>query len=185
MKKNFLRTGLAAFGAMLLVAGVSSCKDSKKAAADEAAEATVVETAASDDTVDMSEYTEGFFTSDANKSETASDTTYAVTSTGLKYAIVKEGTGAAPTATDNVTVHYTGRLTDGTVFDSSVQRGEPATFPLQAVIPGWTEGLQLMKEGGATVFFIPAALAYGENGVPGVIPANAELIFEVQLIKVN
>jgi peptidyl-prolyl cis-trans isomerase len=98
--------------------------------------------------------------------------------------VEKEGTGKSPSATDNVTVHYTGMLTDGTVFDSSVQRGEPATFPLNRVIPGWTEGLQLMKEGGKTTFYIPYNLAYGEMG-SGPIPPKSDLIFEVELIKVN
>lgn len=107
-----------------------------------------------------------------------------VTGTGLQYMIEKEGTGASPAATDEVTVHYTGRLLDGTVFDSSVSRGEPATFPLNRVIPGWTEGLQLMKEGGKTVFFIPSELAYGAQGVPNAIPPHSTLIFEVELIKV-
>lgn len=107
-----------------------------------------------------------------------------VTETGLQYMVEKEGTGASPAATDEVTVHYTGRLLDGTVFDSSVSRGEPATFPLNRVIPGWTEGLQLMKEGGKTVFFIPSELAYGAQGVPNAIPPHSTLIFEVELIKV-
>lgn len=107
------------------------------------------------------------------------------TASGLQYVVEKEGTGAQPTAEDEVTVHYTGRLLDGTVFDSSVNRGEPATFPLNRVIPGWTEGLQLMKTGGKTVFYIPSNLAYGEQGVPGTIPPGADLIFEVELISVN
>lgn len=107
-----------------------------------------------------------------------------VTGTGLQYMVEKEGTGASPAATDEVTVHYTGRLLDGTVFDSSVSRGEPATFPLNRVIPGGTEGLQLMKEGGKTVFFIPSELAYGAQGVPNAIPPHSTLIFEVELIKV-
>ncbi len=99
---------------------------------------------------------------------------------------VKEGTGASPKATDTVLVHYTGKLLDGTVFDSSVERGEPISFPLNRVIAGWTEGLQLMKEGGKTVFYIPSNLAYGEAGTPGgPIPPNAPLIFEVELLKVN
>ncbi len=107
------------------------------------------------------------------------------TESGLQYIVEKEGTGASPSATDEVTVLYTGRLLDGTVFDSSVSRGEPATFPLNRVIPGWTEGLQLMKEGGKNVFFIPSDLAYGAQGVPNAIPPHSTLIFEVELIKVN
>ena len=106
------------------------------------------------------------------------------TSSGLQYVVEKEGEGAQPTASDEVTVHYTGRLLDGTVFDSSVNRGEPATFPLNRVIPGWTEGVQLMKEGAKYVFFIPSELAYGAHGVPGAIPPHSTLIFEVELIKV-
>lgn len=108
-----------------------------------------------------------------------------VTPSGLQYKVEKEGTGASPKAEDNVTVHYTGRLIDGTVFDSSVNRGEPATFPLNRVIPGWTEGLQLMKEGAKYVFFIPSDLAYGPQGVPNAIPPHSTLIFEVELIKVG
>lgn len=107
-----------------------------------------------------------------------------VTESGLQFVVEKEGTGAQPTATDEVTVHYTGRLLDGTVFDSSVNRGEPATFPLNRVIPGWTEGVQLMKEGGKYTFFIPSELAYGAQGVPNAIPPHSTLIFEVELIKV-
>ncbi len=107
-----------------------------------------------------------------------------VTPSGLQYVVDKEGTGAQPTATDEVTVHYTGKLLDGTVFDSSVSRGEPATFPLNRVIPGWTEGVQLMKEGGKYTFFIPSDLAYGPQGVPNAIPPHATLIFDVELIKV-
>lgn len=107
------------------------------------------------------------------------------TASGLQYVVEKEGTGARPTAEDEVTVHYTGRLLDGTVFDSSVNRGEPATFPLNRVIPGWTEGVQLMKEGAKYTFFIPSDLAYGPQGIPNAIPPHSTLIFEVELIKVN
>ena len=107
------------------------------------------------------------------------------TASGLQYVIEKEGTGKSPSATDNVTVHYTGRLLDGRVFDSSVSRGEPATFPLNRVIPGWTEGLQLMKEGAKYVFFIPSDLAYGAQGAGRDIPPHSTLIFEVELIKVG
>lgn len=107
------------------------------------------------------------------------------TASGLQYIVEKEGTGAQPTAEDEVTVHYTGKLINGQVFDSSVNRGEPATFPLNRVIPGWTEGVQLMKEGAKYVFFIPSDLAYGAQGVPNAIPPHSTLIFEVELIKVN
>lgn len=107
-----------------------------------------------------------------------------VTESGLQYVVEKEGEGAQPTAADEVTVHYTGRLINGQVFDSSVQRGEPATFPLNRVIPGWTEGVQLMKEGAKYTFFIPSELAYGAQGIPNAIPPHSTLIFEVELIKV-
>lgn len=108
-----------------------------------------------------------------------------VTASGLQYVVDKEGTGKQPTATSEVTVHYTGRLLDGTVFDSSINRGEPATFPLNRVIPGWTEGLQLMKEGGKYTFFIPSDLAYGPQGIPNVIPPHSTLIFDVELLTVK
>ena len=107
-----------------------------------------------------------------------------VTASGLQYVVEKEGEGAQPSATDEVTVHYTGKLLNGQVFDSSVQRGEPATFPLNRVIPGWTEGVQLMKEGAKYTFFIPSDLAYGPQGIPNAIPPHSTLIFEVELIKV-
>lgn len=107
-----------------------------------------------------------------------------VTASGLQYKVIKEGEGAQPTAEDEVTVHYTGKLLNGTVFDSSVSRGEPATFPLNRVIPGWTEGVQLMKEGAKYEFFIPSDLAYGPQGIPNAIPPHSTLIFEVELIKV-
>ncbi|MGZ4044568.1 MAG: FKBP-type peptidyl-prolyl cis-trans isomerase, partial [Bacteroidia bacterium] len=107
------------------------------------------------------------------------------TASGLKYIVEREGTGATPTATSNVTVHYTGKFTDGRVFDSSVQRGQPASFGLNQVIKGWTEGLQLMKEGAKYTFYIPYQLAYGEQGYPGAIPPKSDLIFEVELIKIN
>ena len=118
-------------------------------------------------------------------SENAKKENVKITASGLQYIVEKEGNGAQPSATDEVTVHYTGRLLNGTVFDSSVNRGEPATFPLNRVIPGWTEGVQLMKEGAKYTFFIPSDLAYGPSGVPNAIPPHSTLIFEVELIKVN
>lgn len=107
-----------------------------------------------------------------------------VTESGLQYLVVKEGNGKKPGTNDVVTVHYTGRLIDGTVFDSSVERGEPATFAVGQVIPGWVEGLQLMSEGSAYRLFIPSELAYGEHGT-GPIQPNSTLIFDVQLLKVG
>lgn len=107
-----------------------------------------------------------------------------VTKSGLQYQVVKEGTGAQPGPNDVVTVHYTGRLIDGTVFDSSVERGEPATFAVGQVIQGWVEGLQMMREGAAWRLFIPSELAYGSHGT-GPIQPNSTLIFDVQLLKVQ
>jgi FKBP-type peptidyl-prolyl cis-trans isomerase len=104
---------------------------------------------------------------------------------GLQHEVVQEGGGRAPSASDTVTVHYAGWLTDGTPFDSSYKRGETASFPLNRVIPGWTEGLQLMKEGGTSKFVIPPELAYGARGAPPVIGPNATLVFQVELIKVG
>ncbi|MES2529295.1 MAG: FKBP-type peptidyl-prolyl cis-trans isomerase [Bdellovibrionota bacterium] len=107
------------------------------------------------------------------------------TASGLAYKAVKEGTGATPAAEDIVEVHYHGTLTDGTVFDSSKERGKTISFPLNRVIKGWTEGLQTMKEGGVSKFVIPADLAYGDAGAPPKIPGGATLIFEVELFKVT
>ena len=103
---------------------------------------------------------------------------------GLQYKVIKEGNGKKPKATDKVKCHYEGFLIDGKVFDSSIQRGEPAVFPLNQVIAGWTEGLQLMQEGAKYRFFIPYDLAYGANGAGGAIPPYAALVFDVELIEV-
>ena len=108
------------------------------------------------------------------------------TASGLQYTVLKEGTGKSPKATDTVKVNYEGKLIDGKVFDSSYKRGEPIEFPLNGVIKGWTEGVQLMKEGATYEFVIPYKLAYGESGTPGgPIPPNATLIFKVELIQVK
>lgn len=107
------------------------------------------------------------------------------TASGLQYKVIKEGEGKNPKATDTVRVHYRGTLLNGTEFDSSIKRGEPAEFPLNRVIKGWTEGVQLMKEGAKYQFFIPSNLAYGERGTPGgPIGPNETLIFEIELLKV-
>ena len=109
----------------------------------------------------------------------------ATTASGLKYIVLKQGSGEKPVATSNVKVHYAGTLTNGTEFDSSIKRGEPIDFNLNQVIPGWTEGLQLMPEGSKYKFYIPYHLAYGERAMGGVIPAKSDLIFEVELLKIN
>lgn len=107
------------------------------------------------------------------------------TESGLQYKIIREGTGPRPEATNRVTVHYTGTFIDGAVFDSSVERGEPATFALDQVIPGWTEGVQLMSIGAKYKLFIPYHLAYGEKGRPPVIPPYSTLVFEVELLEIE
>ena len=107
------------------------------------------------------------------------------TATGLQYEVLAVGSGDSPKETDKVTVHYHGTLIDGTVFDSSVERGQPATFPVNGVIPGWVEALQLMKTGAKYKLYIPSNLAYGERGAGGSIGPNATLIFEVELISIG
>ena len=107
------------------------------------------------------------------------------TPSGLMYKVMKEGNGKMPKETDKVSVHYEGRLIDGTVFDSSIERGEPTEFPLNRVIKGWTEGVQLMKAGAKYQFYIPSDLAYGDQGAGADIPAGATLIFEVELLEVK
>ena len=107
-----------------------------------------------------------------------------VTASGLQYEVIKEGTGKKPAATDTVSVHYEGTLINGQVFDSSIRRGQPVEFPLNRVIPGWTEGVQLMSVGSKYRFFIPAELAYGDRGAPGAIPPCAALIFDVELLAI-
>jgi FKBP-type peptidyl-prolyl cis-trans isomerase FklB len=103
---------------------------------------------------------------------------------GLQYKVIKAGTGATPTAADTVRTHYEGKLIDGTIFDSSIKRNEPAEFPVEGVIPGWTEALQKMKVGDKWQLVIPSELAYGEAGAGGVIPPHATLIFDIELLDI-
>jgi FKBP-type peptidyl-prolyl cis-trans isomerase FkpA len=107
------------------------------------------------------------------------------TESGLQYVVLSEGSGVKPKATDTVKVHYTGTFTDGKTFDSSVERGEPAEFVVEEVIPGWVEALQLMPVGSKYKLFIPSALAYGEEGAGGVIPPFSTLVFEVELLSIE
>ena len=107
------------------------------------------------------------------------------TSSGLQYKVITEGHGKSPKPTDTVLVHYRGTTIDGTEFDSSYKRNEPISFPLNGVIPGWTEGVQLMKEGGKIQLFIPSNLAYGSRGAGGVIAPDSTLVFDIELLKVQ
>jgi FKBP-type peptidyl-prolyl cis-trans isomerase FkpA len=107
------------------------------------------------------------------------------TASGLQYKVIKAGTGAQPKATDTVKVHYKGTFLDGKTFDSSYDRGEPISFPLNRVIAGWTEGVQLMAVGATYEFYIPSNLGYGERGAGGAIPPNATLIFVVELLGIE
>jgi FKBP-type peptidyl-prolyl cis-trans isomerase len=122
---------------------------------------------------------------DDYRKDAAAEAGVVETESGLLYQELTAGTGAQPQATDEVTVHYTGQLVDGQVFDSSVKRGEPTTFPLTGVVPGWTEGLQMMRVGGKARLIIPSELAYGEDGSRGVIPPNATLVFELELLGIK
>ena len=122
--------------------------------------------------------------SEANLAVNAEQEGIVVTESGLQYKVISAGDGAMPTATDSVTVHYEGRLFDGTVFDSSIARGEPVTFPVSGVIPGWTEALQLMPVGSKWQLFIPPNLAYGESGAGGQIEPNMALVFDVELLAI-
>jgi len=122
---------------------------------------------------------------DAFLADNADNPGIMVTDSGLQYEVLEEGSGASPLATDEVTVHYEGRLIDGTVFDSSYDNGQPITLPLNRFIPGWAEGVQLMKVGSKHRLFIPGELAYGLRPPPGEIGPNSTLIFEVELLAIN
>ncbi len=184
---------MAAAAVVALAApALTGCNNAQKKASDSLAQEDIhlsqPETEVAQPEKTQMPYSADFFKNDANKADatSASDSTYVQTPSGLKYAVIKEGSGKSPQATDMVTVHYAGQLTDmdATEFDSSYARMQPTSFPLNGVIKGWTEGLQLMKEGAIYEFYIPADLAYGERG-SGPVPPNAPLIFQVELISVD
>lgn len=176
---RILAAGALAFGMTVSMASCSS-KGEKTADSD-----TVVQVEEVVTTTVPTDSVAAIFADPSKASEVATDSTYATTPSGLKYMMIKEGTGKSPKATDNVTVHYEGKLVNGTIFDSSYERGETIAFPLNRVIPGWTEGLQLMKEGGKAIFYIPSNLGYGERGAGAQIPPNSDLVFTVELFEVN
>ncbi len=122
---------------------------------------------------------------EAYMAENAARPGVVTTESGLQYEVLVEGTGPKPQATDTVVTHYHGTLTDGTVFDSSVERGSPASFPVNRVIAGWTEALQMMGVGAKWRLVVPPELAYGERGAGGAIPPNATLVFEVELLEIQ
>ena len=152
---------------------------------------------------DVKGYNQNFFNNLENKSNSSTDSTYVQTTSGLKYVVVKEGAGVSPKENNKVTLHYTELLPDGTVCQSSMKRektmmlpdgsyeeeplisSEPITYPVKSVIEGWKEGLQLMKEGGIYVLYVPSELAYGNDGVRGIVPPNSPLIYKIYLIKVE
>ena len=173
--------------ALVLTAGMTlvSCNGNKTAAAADSDSMATETVAEATDSLNAPSEMARIFTDPAKKSETPTDTTYAETPTGLKYMVLKEGTGDRPSADDTVTVHYTGELLNGQVFDSSVSRGEPASFPLNRVIPGWTEGMKLVGKGGAITLWIPADLAYGPRGAGRDIGPNEALQFEVEIVDVK
>lgn len=185
MKKHAIYTAFAGImlaGAVSVLPSCSGSKEKQEAIA-ETVEESVGETAGEMSETGDPDYTDEFVTAvpglDKGKIQK--------TPSGLLYVVNEEGTGASPKATDVVEVYYTGKLPNGTVFDSTeLHGGEAAKFPLNQVIPGWTEGVQLMKEGGKYTFFIPSNLGYGEQGVPQAgIPANSPLIFDIELVKVD
>ena len=135
--------------------------------------------------VTLSLSTSSLWAQDAVATAAAKEAGAVVTPSGLVYRSLKDGTGASPTANDKVKVHYRGTFPDGKEFDSSYKRGEPIEFPLHGVIPCWTEGVQRMKVGGKAKLTCPSAIAYGARGAGGVIPPNATLLFEVELLGIN
>lgn len=180
-------TILAASAAMICM--TASCSSDKKRSADSIIDTIEIteETNALIDSMTAAAalpYNAEFFLDKANQGAPGDSAKWTETASGLKYTVIRQGTGSKPSADSSVTVHYAGELTDGTPFDSSYSRNEPTSFPLNGVIKGWTEGLQLMPVGSVYEFYIPYDLAYGENGNQS-IPPRAPLLFKVELLSIN
>lgn len=189
MGNNFKSSGIESLNIQDFADGVAAVFDGAKPKMtyDEAKEEirkffTALETRQKEQAAKMAEVNKA--AGDAFLAENGKRPGVMTTPSGLQYEILAEGNGPSPKADDKVEVHYTGKLIDGTTFDSSVDRGVPATFGVTQVIPGWVEALQLMRTGAKWRLFIPSQLAYGPNGAGGVIGPNATLIFDVELIKI-
>ncbi len=174
--RNSSRSGITASLLLVVLAMIFGCADSESGA--KPAEQTQAGVNNTLNTSDNLERATAFLEENAQKQGIT------VTSSGLQYEIISQGSGKTPTFSDTVVTHYAGRFLDGTEFDSSIQRGTPATFPVSGVIKGWTEALQLMQEGDKWRLFIPPDLAYGSAGV-GPIPPDSALIFDIELIEVK
>lgn len=184
--KNFSANGIDALDKDEVAAGFNDAKAGKEPRLDEAGRKASM--AAMDEVVKAKAKAKAEAVKVESKKfleENAKKEGVKVTESGLQYQVIKEGEGAKPKATDTVKVHYKGTLVDGKEFDSSYKRGEPISFPLNGVIKGWTEGLQLMPVGSTYRFFIPSDLGYGDRGAGADIPGGAALIFDVELIEIN
>ena len=184
--KNFSANGIDALDKDEVAAGFNDAKAGKEPRLDEAGRKASM--AAMDEVVKAKAKAKAEAVKVESKKfleENAKKEGVKVTESGLQYQVIKEGEGAKPKATDTVKVHYKGTLVDGKEFDSSYKRGEPISFPLNGVIKGWTEGLQLMPTGSTYRFFIPSELGYGDRGAGADIPGGAALIFDVELIEIN
>lgn len=184
--KNFTANGIDSLDKNEILAGIKDAEEGKEPRLDEAGRKASM--AAMDEVVKAKAKAKAEAVKVESKKfleENAKKEGVKVTESGLQYQVIKEGEGAKPKATDTVKVHYKGTLVDGKEFDSSYKRGEPISFPLNGVIKGWTEGLQLMPVGSTYRFFIPSDLGYGDRGAGADIPGGAALIFDVELIEIN
>lgn len=184
--KNFTANGIDSLDKNEILAGIKDAEEGKEPRLDEAGRKASM--AAMDEVVKAKAKAKAEAVKVESKKfleENAKKEGVKVTESGLQYTVIKEGEGAKPKATDTVKVHYKGTLVDGKEFDSSYKRGEPISFPLNGVIKGWTEGLQLMPVGSTYRFFIPSDLGYGDRGAGADIPGGAALIFDVELIEIN